>query len=267
MKKLTPLFILMILVFSGCSTESLEDQISSFDAQVKKNQITTPEDDGVSLNYDNPVCAGAEVNLCVSFPQAYKGNGETKTTNVKADLLVIGDDPSTEEIEDEYYLELLHEQANTEACFSHTFEKAGTYTIRYKTEGGWSSEDILVENCGCEESFSYDDAGDNNTTTYTFYYTPAEDMDDATLVFTFAQSVAIDGFPEIENWKNNGNGATSSTNQTTMNLEACHTYEWTLTLEKDCSGHSGKSNLWTDFKVNDVSKKGDLKNIEQSCPQ
>lgn len=33
MKKLTPLFILMILVFSGCSTESLEDQgqISSYD--------------------------------------------------------------------------------------------------------------------------------------------------------------------------------------------------------------------------------------------
>ncbi|AVR45785.1 hypothetical protein C7S20_11280 [Christiangramia fulva] len=53
MKNLTPLFILMILVFSGCSTESLEDQgqLSNYDAKAKAQanndnsptQLGTPE--------------------------------------------------------------------------------------------------------------------------------------------------------------------------------------------------------------------------------
>lgn len=44
MKKLTPLFILMILVFSGCSTESIEDQgqISNVDAKAKIQEAINP---------------------------------------------------------------------------------------------------------------------------------------------------------------------------------------------------------------------------------
>lgn len=107
---------------------------------------------------------------------------------------------------------------------------------------------------GCDESFSY---STNNENTYTFNYTPETNMENAALVFTFAQSVAVSG---LSTWTNNG-----STMQKTMDLNACQQYSWTITLLKDCAGNSPNSNVWTDFTVNKVSKKGDMKNITQIC--
>ena len=115
--------------------------------------------------------------------------------------------------------------------------------------GGGTYE--LIGICGdCEESFDYKE---NEDGTYTFIYVPAEDLDDAELVFTFPQG-ALDGDP-IEDWTYNG-----QTMQTTMSLTACTPYEWTVSLS--CKDLTNPQNKWTDFKVKNVSKKGNLDNIK-----
>ena len=102
----------------------------------------------------------------------------------------------------------------------------------------------------CTESFSYVNNGGGS---YTFTYIPDADYTDANLVFTFAQGLTISG--DLSSWASNG-----VTKQKTMSLTACNTYEWTVTL--DCATMPGAQNLWTDFKVNDESKKGTLYNIK-----
>jgi hypothetical protein len=59
-----------------------------------------------------------------------------------------------------------------------------------------------------------------------------------------------------------------------MDLVACTTYTWTVSLTPNCSGNSKNSNVWTDFKVNNNdgnlendSKKNDgTPNIVIACP-
>ncbi len=115
---------------------------------------------------------------------------------------------------------------------------------------------------GCEESFTY---VDNNDGSYTFTYIPEEDVEDAALVFTFAQSAYQSGLPSSEGWAQTGAGQTM---QTVMDLKACDKYTWTVTLKANCSGHSPTSNVWTDFKVGEVSKKNNPEDkFIQVCPQ
>ncbi len=103
---------------------------------------------------------------------------------------------------------------------------------------------------GCEETFNYQA---NEDGTYTFTYVPAEDMVNAQLVFTFPQSALAEGLGE--EWGYNGQTA-----QATMNLKACQEYTWTVKLV--CKELNNPQNKWTDFKVNNVSKKGNLANIK-----
>jgi hypothetical protein len=105
----------------------------------------------------------------------------------------------------------------------------------------------------CEEQFGYEKNFDG---TYTFTYTPAEDHINANVVFTFAQADRVDVYG-LDGWTENG-----QTRQKTMDLVKCKSYEWIVGLSPNCNGHSGISNLWTDFKINGVSKK----NISESTP-
>lgn len=115
----------------------------------------------------------------------------------------------------------------------------------------------LREKCpGCDESFTYVVNEDNS---YTFTYTPAEDMTNQLVVFTFAQGTVVTGLDE--SWATNG-----ATRQKTTSFTKWEPVSWTVILTPDCSGHSGKSSVWTDFKVNGVSKKGGLAIITQDCP-
>lgn len=118
----------------------------------------------------------------------------------------------------------------------------------------YSTYEFDLEGCDCEESFTYEA---NNDGSYTFTYIPEEDMEGAEVVFTLAQSETDTG---LEGWEDKG-----ATKQTTMDFMACKVYEWTVTLTPDCNGNSKTSNIWTDFKVNDLSKKGSLENITASC--
>lgn len=138
---------------------------------------------------------------------------------------------------------------------------------RTNSNGGGSGQQVvfntsysLVDVCEAPEvasdnSLSYVDNGDG---TYTFTFVPKQDVNDADLVFTFAQGVTIGG---LDNWEAKG-----VTMQKTMNLTAFSTYTWTVELDTNYRGvGQPNANLWTDFKVNGDSKKCDLKNIVKSC--
>jgi len=132
-------------------------------------------------------------------------------------------------------------------CFSLQFDVAGDYPLRYQIgPGRFAQTTISVENCNdCEESFSY---LKHRGGAYTFTYTPSENTRNALVVFTFAQSVAITGLDKT--WSNNG-----QTMQKEMDLIACKTYNWTLKMTKDCNAGTPNNNVWTDFKVDNISKK------------
>ena len=247
MKKIYYLIFLAIGV-SGCSVESIDstENLLTADASAKIKAANTS-----TLVFLESVCAGEETLITVNFNQKTNTQGNNLPTNVKVDLMVDGE-----------WTDIYRNNVNdvTSVSFNYTFDIAKDYTLRYSAEGGpWNPNQILtVVNCNsCEESFSYTS---NENGSYTFTYIPAEDMDDAIVVFTFAQSVVASGY-DWPNW----NG-TSSTRTETMDLDACSVYKWTVFLSGDCSGNSPNSNIWTDFKVNEVSKKNDnTPNLTQSC--
>ena len=155
----------------------------------------------------------------------------------------------------------ISQSISTTTCFPLTFPNAETYQLRYKIgSGGFTQVPVNVVDCseGCDESFSYVDNGSNS---YTFTYTPSESVVGAHVVFTFAQGTYVSGLADFS--------AEGVTMQKTMDLVACSTYEWTVVLQSNCKGLGQlKANVWTDFKVNDFSKKNisePTPNIEISC--
>ncbi len=234
MKKLTYLLFLAIGVM-GCSADALNEDLIVADAKFK---VTVAE----SFNVPEGICAGVPAQF--SFAAAVG-------TNLQVQQLING-----------VWVQVYQtsQSRSNPQTFELSFAEAGSYSLRYKIgNGGFTNASpVMVSNCNdCEESFSY---STNDDGSYTFTYVPAEDMDDAEVVFTFAQSVAVNG---LDGWNKNG-----QTMQNSMDLDACTTYEWTVELLKNCNGNSNNSNVWTDFKVNDVSRKNDATpNITENCPE
>lgn len=131
-----------------------------------------------------------------------------------------------------------------------------TYTAHYVGAGSNGYNDsasdpvsVTINDCGgCDEEFRYEVDGNE----VTFTYIPAEDVTGANLAFTFPQS-ALD--TPLQGWTYSG-----QTMQRTMDLKACETYTWKVTLT--CKPLNNPQNKWTDFTVNGVSKKGSLNNID-----
>lgn len=124
----------------------------------------------------------------------------------------------------------------------------------------------LVAVCpeGCEESFSYEKNEDNS---YTFTYISAEDLNAAEVKFTSPHIVGFEALDGKVYDVNPGNGKGSPTVLTwTGDIEACTEITFTLAFEADCEqNNAGFANIFTDFKVNEVSKKGDNPNIQFEC--
>lgn len=236
MKKLIYLFILGI-GFTSCSVESLDstENLLTADASAKLKASNTS-----SMVFLDNVCASEETIITVNFDQKTNPQGKNLPTNVKVDLMVDGE-----------WVDIYRNNVNdvTSVSIEYTFEVAKDYTLRYSAEEGkWNANQILtVKNC-CIESFTYLDNADG---TYTFTYKVGEDMEGAVLVFTFAQGSYVSGLSG--DFSQNGNNG--QTYKATMNLKKCDVLKYTLTLKADCNGQSKSSNVWTDFKVNNVSKK------------
>ena len=258
--KLTFAFMFVLLA-SSCS----DDNETLDAAALAKDQINS----GISAKGAKVVAAvtytstitGNESDVCVDSAQEFTLSGwnGTAALNVK-----IWD----ESISDWVSIDSFNGQLASPQSLTYTFPAIGVYHLKYQVSGnaadggtnGFVEFDVTVVDCTvCTESFSYSPKGGGS---YTFTYIPAEDMEDALVEFTFAQGVAVAG---LNGFTQNGNG-NASVWSTTSSFEACKTYTYEVTLTPDCSGKSGNSNVWTDFKVGGESKKGELANIVITCP-
>ena len=251
MKKIIFLSLLAIGM-TGCSVESMDsEELLTADAIFKVQEVDK------SMNLEAvEICAGEAPVFVFNFPQDTKGNGDLKDTNIK---IQIETSPGSGEWNS--FKDLSYPDAGPkEYTYADEILEVGTYSFRVSMGPGgfpYTATLDVVECNDCEESFSY---VMNPNESYTFTYIPAEDKEGVEVVFTFAQTVVVEGY----NWPN-WNGK-SSTRTEIMDLDACSVYSWTVFLTSDCSGSSPNSNVWTDFKVDGDSKKGELVNIIQSCP-
>lgn len=119
---------------------------------------------------------------------------------------------------------------------------------------------------GCEESFSYS-TSDNLSVTFT-YISAVSGHD--TIKFTCPH---ITNFTPGDGKSYSVNPGMSHGSPTVLtwigNVTACVPITFDLTFTPDCAqNQSGRVNIWTDFKVNEVSKKNDnTPNIVYHCPQ
>ena len=123
---------------------------------------------------------------------------------------------------------------------------------------------IGVCSANCEESFSYETA-DNKYVTFT--YVSDVFLENAEVKFTCPQ---IDDFTAVDGKEYNVNpGQVNGTDNVLTwigDIEACIPITFTLDFEPHCTYNDNSQkwntpNVWTDFKVNGVSIKGDLPNI------
>ncbi len=243
---------LLAIGMTGCSVESMDsEELLTADAKFKVQEVDK------SMNLEAvEICAGEAPVFVFNFPQDALGKGNPKDTNIKIQIETSPGSGVWESFKDLTYAGAGPE----EYTYENEVLEIGTYSFRVSIGSGgflYTATLDIIECSDCEESFSYTTNEDGS---YTFTYIPEEDMEDAEVVFTFAQSVVASGY-HWPDW----NGK-SSTRTETMNLDACSEYTWTISLTGDCSGNSEESNLWTDFKVDEVSKKGELVNITRSCP-
>ncbi len=164
---------------------------------------------------------------------------------------------------------------------SYTFtpEDLGGYRFRgdYQVKGGpttgtntgWVEISPLfsVVNCdGCDESFSY---LENEDGSYTFTYLSEVSLTDANVKFTCPHIKGFtveDGKTYTENPANPNSQGSPTVLTLTGDIAACTPITFILSFDPDCEQNAnGKLNLWTDFKVNEVSKKGSLESIKYNC--
>lgn len=244
MKKFTYLLFLMFGV-TACSVESIDstEELLTADAKFKIQEVAQ----SMGLQ-SSEICAGEAPVFIFEFPQDTKGNGSPKDTDVHLQLY-------NPQIEDwESFRQLSYPGAGPEE-FTYEDEvlPIGTYSFRAKIGAGGFDHTASLEvvECNeCEESFTY---VENEDGTYTFTYIPEEDIEGAEVVFTFAQGAYESGLTE----EFSQNGKNGQTYEATLDLEKCEVLEYTVTLTPNCNGNSTESNVWTDFKVNDESKKAD----------
>lgn len=234
-------------IFWSCQKDEFEID-SENESMLKKAKITQVSS---VVDWVPQVCAGVEHSFTLQ--------GWTGTKNVG---IQIYDESISEWIS---VPGLPNGQVSSPQDFTYTFPADGTYQLRYSVsgnadDGGTNGQKVFtvtVSNCGCDESFSY---VENANGSYTFTYVPAEDMDATAVVFTFAQGSYVSG---LDGWDNNG-----VTFQREVSFTACTPVSWTVALQANCNGKGqSKANVWTDFKVNNESKKGENNNIELPCTE
>ncbi len=252
MKKLFYLLILGAGII-GCSVESVDSTESLLTAD-GKIKIQETVEQSMSL-MESEICLGEAPVFVLEFPQRLNGPNEADT-DIK---LQIETYPGSDEWEP--FADLTYSGSGPEEyTYDEELFEEGTYSFRanFLGSGGGFTHLVnldVVDCSDCEESLDY---AENEDDSYTFTYIPEEDIEDAKLVFTFAQGVAVEG---LDGWDSNG-----VTNQTIMDLEACEEYSFTVILDTDCNGvGQPNANLWTDFTVNGDSKKDELSNIVQAC--
>ena len=247
MKKFIYLFILG-LGFTSCSVESMDstENLLTADAKFKIQEVAK----SMTL-LESEICEGEAPSFVVNFPQNENGQGKT---DVKIQIETF---PGSGEWGS--FMDVTYFDAGPKTItYTDEVLVTGNYSFRVSIGSGgfdYTATLNVVECSDCEESFNYTANLDGS---YTFTYVPEEDMENALLIFTLAQSDTDTG---LEGWEDKG-----ATKQKTMDLVACEVYEWIVTLTPHCPGETKSNKAWTDFKVNGVSKKNNATpNIEKGC--
>ena len=293
----------LLVLLSSCEKDSLQDDslrikasnvsAASFVAKVYDNSIDCNEDcivEGsgeyyVKSNFKSEINGSNEKKITY-----YAYNTETEffvkvkyenTNSVKADITIdiMGDIFTVDDVEDgdnliSHSMVLADEFPNGwEKCEEIKFSINATFNN--SSGRGASQNDIdfvdeiysLIGICSstCDESFSY---VDNQDGSYTFTYVSSEDLNGADVKFTCPHITGFEVLDGKEYEVNPGNSKGSPTVLTwTGDIQACTEITFTLAFDSDCDQtNSGKANLFTDFKVNGESKKGDNGNIVYQCP-
>lgn len=111
----------------------------------------------------------------------------------------------------------------------------------------------------CEEGLSIHQDGD----CWVFTYVSAEAISGAEVSFTIPHITGFESCDGKEYTVNQGRGRGANTVLTwTGDIPACEEISFSLQLDPDCNrNNAGFAILWSDFKVNGVSKKGNNSNI------
>lgn len=258
----TLLFLFAAGLFYSCQNETALDEVQtvaelSSTAQQKSFNSKAAASSPDVLILPEIICAGTELNYCLQFPQAYTGNGKMQETHGQVQLLTVGDNPLTTEVETEYWEQIFQDKGNTSVCFNHTFDLAGIYQVRYKaSDANFQEISIVVEDCGCEESFSYATEDNLNVT---FTYVSAESLENAEVKIVCPHIMTTDGFISMDGKEYAVNNSGNITVLTwTGDIAACTEMTFDLSFNPDCSKQNkgnGGINIWTDFTVNGASKK------------
>jgi hypothetical protein len=196
-------------------------------------------------NPSGEVCTGSQVVLTANLTAGEVITGGTLVIKDAGNVIVASENVTTSV----HSLQYIYTPNSTGAV---EFTAEYIPAVGYK-ESKSASVTVTAKTCSCEESFEYEKNLDGS---YTFYYTPSEDLPNANIEFTFAQAekVSVSGLSDFTEH--------GQTRQKTMNLLKCQAVSWKVSLTPKFNIGSGNTNLWTDFKVNDTSKK----NISEPTP-
>jgi hypothetical protein len=281
----------LFILLSSCEKESLQDDFS----RIKASNINTASLKTM-LSYDDCASTCIEEGIETYYAKNYSKSGSSGQ-NAKA-VGYNAYNTETQFIVEVAYL-ITDGSSNAKATITIDIdgdeveieEVASGSTVSHAIDlpDGWQACDVvsfsilqealgqpidfnesysLVGVCtsGCEESFGY---SANEDGSYTFTYVSSEDLENAEIKFTCPHITDFEAMDGKEYEVNPGNSHGSPTVLTwTGEVEACTEITFTLSFEADCEqNNSGNANMFTDFKVNGVSKKGDNENIVFTCSE
>ncbi len=228
-------FMLTSWLFFSCEKEEIA--VETDNLVLKKATVQE-----TSLTYADPVC--------INVPHTFTISGGSLNSNMQIQA----------EFSTGIWTQIaqIAKSDSDPMVFEYTFENTGTFQIRYKVGNGGFTDGyfITVEDCSCEESFSYE-TSDNLTVL--FKYKSENDIPNAQVKLTCPHIDPTNGFTanDEKTYAVNNSG-----NQTVLTWEgditACEEISFDLTFVPDCSkknNGNGGVTIWTDFKVNEVSVK------------
>lgn len=302
MKKTTPIFRLIACAIISSATffACQQDDLSSEEfvtANVKASTTLVSETSTANLQDYSEDCAsicieeGTNTYYKKSGSKTVQAGGSANTKNVsyeiyntesqlfiyvtysptgpnsskaKLNININGSERTVEKIDSE--ITISHQidlPENWQACdvipftiFQEGFIEDVTF------EGSYALVGICTDTC--EDSFNYEKNVDGS---YTFTYISAEDVTNAEVKFTCPHITDFTALDGKEYTINPGKGNGSPTVLTwTGNLEACEEITFTILFDADCEQNNADfAILFADFKVNEVSKKGEKENIKFDC--
>ncbi len=266
-------------VFTSCEQESMEGEI----VNLEKTLFLTEADCATDcLDPEGPYVAGSDL-----VNQTWGGKGKHEKTvsytayNTPTHFIIEvyyerNNDNTSDLIRaialDETQEELDVESGSTtvfEFDLPNNWEACDIVDFDIRQEGQGSPIDLsgdysLFSFCGCEEDFYYEENADGS---YTFIYTADENLGNAEVKFTTPHITDFEALDGKEYTSNPGQGNGSNTVLTwTGDITMCEEITFTLALDADCSqNNAGFATVFSDFKVNDDSKKGETGNIKVDC--